>query len=402
MRRTVIRGGTLLLQEGITQGLALLLKGGVIEAIVPQEETEGADALFIDADGLYVSPGFIDLHVHGGGGFDFLDGTVEAFHSIARLHGMHGTTALLPTSTTCPREELKRFFQTYKEAVSLPYKGAAMLGIHAEGPFFSPAQAGAQDPSFLQLPTRENVRELLDGSDAILRVSAAPELEGTLELGKELSRRGILASIGHTNASSEECEAAAKAGYSLMTHFYGAMSSVVRKNAFRVAGAVEAGYLMDDMDVEIIADGCHLPTSLLRLIYKIKGPQHIALCTDAIRAAGMPEGEYLLGSQSSGQRIIVEDGVAKLPDRSAFAGSTATTDRLVHTMAAVPGVGLENAVRMMTATPARILGLQGKKGVLAKGADADIVLFDSGVNVRRTLVAAETIYQSDDTKTVKS
>ena len=186
-----------------------------------------------------------------------------------------------------------------------------------------------------------------------------------------------------------------------MTHFYCAMSSVVRKNAFRIAGAVEAGYLMDDMDVEIIADGCHLPTSLLRLIYKIKGPAHIALCTDAIRAAGMPEGEYLLGSRSSGQRIIVEDGVAKLPDRSAFAGSVATTDRLVRTMAAVPGVGLENAVRMMTATPARILGLQGKKGVLAKGADADIVLFDSGVNVRRTLVAGETIYQSEDTKTVK-
>ena len=395
MEKTIITHGRCFLPDGIRE-TALVLEDGHLAAVLPEEELPGeTDARVIDAEGLYVSPGFVDLHVHGGGGCDFLDGTAEAFHRIAQLHAAHGTTALLPTSATCSWKELQRFFATYHKARSIPSKGAAFLGIHAEGPFFAPEYAGAQDPSFLQIPTQENVRELLDSSPDIVRISAAPELEGALELGRECRRRGILASIGHTAATTAQCEAAAQAGYSLMTHFYCAMSSVVRRSAFRTGGAVEAGYLLDGMDVEVIADGCHLPEELLRLVFKVKGPDHIALCTDAMRGAGMPEGEYRLGSQDGGQTVIVEDGVAKLPDRSAFAGSVATADRLVRTMAAVRGVGLENAVRMMTSTPARILGLEGRKGAIIPGADADLVLFDAGVRVRRTLVAGKTVYDSE-------
>lgn len=392
MSKTYIHGGRFLLPEGIAEGKVLMLENGRIAALLSELPSCGPEDRILDADGLFVSPGFIDLHVHGGGNCDFLDGSVEAFHRIAALHAAHGTTALLPTSSTCSREELKHFFATYKEAKKIPCKGAAFIGIHAEGPFFAPAQAGAQDPAFLQLPTAENIRSLLDDSDDLVRVSAAPELEGALELGRACRQRGILASIGHTAASTAECEAAHRAGYSLMTHFYCAMSTVVRKNAFRTGGAVEAGYLLDDMDVEVIADGCHLPDELLRLIYKIKGPEHTALCTDAMRAAGMPEGEYRLGSTECGQRVIVEDGVAKLPDRSAFAGSVATADRLVRTMARLREVGLENAVRMMTATPARILGLSGRKGSLVPGADADIVLFGPDVRMEKTIVAGEIVY----------
>ena len=359
MEKTIITHGRCFLPDGIRE-TALVLEDGHLAAVLPEEERPGeTDARVIDAEGLYVSPGFVDLHVHGGGGCDFLDGTAEAFHRIAQLHAAHGTTALLPTSATCSWKELQRFFATYREVRTVPGKGAAFLGIHAEGPFF------------------------------------APELDGALELGRECRRRGILASIGHTAATTAQCEAAAQAGYSLMTHFYCAMSSVVRRSAFRTGGAVEAGYLLDGMDVEVIADGCHLPEELLRLVFKIKGPDHIALCTDAMRGAGMPEGEYRLGSQDGGQTVIVEDGVAKLPDRSAFAGSVAMADRLVRTMAAVRGVGLENAVRMMTSTPARILGLEGRKGAIIPGADADLVLFDAGIRVRRTLVAGKTVYDSE-------
>lgn len=172
------------------------------------------------------------------------------------------------------------------------------------------------------------------------------------------------------------------------------MSSVVRRNAFRRAGAVEAAYLLDDMTVEIIADGAHLPEPLLRFVYKFKGPQKTALCTDAMRAAGMPEGESILGSLKNGQKVIVEDGVAKLMDRSAFAGSVATTDRLVRTMVKMANVPICDAVTMMSATPSRIIGAYGRKGSLEAGKDADVVVFDDDVNVKCTIVSGKTIYRT--------
>ena len=173
------------------------------------------------------------------------------------------------------------------------------------------------------------------------------------------------------------------------------MSSVTRRNAFRRAGAVEAAYLLDDTTVEIIADGVHLPAPLLQFVYRFKGPDKIALCTDSMRAAGMPDGQYLLGSLEKGQTVIVEDGVAKLPDRSAFAGSVATTDRLVRTMVRMAGAPLEDAVKMMTLTPARIMHLDSQMGSLEAGKNADLVIFDKDINVLYTIIAAKTIYQSN-------
>jgi len=210
-------------------------------------------------------------------------------------------------------------------------------------------------------------------------------LPGALKMGRELKARGILPSIGHTNAIYEEVQKAFENGYTHVTHLYSGMSMVRRINAYRYAGVVESSFLMAGMTVEIIADGKHLPQSLLQLIYKIKGPDRICLVTDSMRAAGMPDGEYILGSREGGRKAIVEDGVAKLPDRSAFAGSVATTDRLVRTMVQIAGVPLLDAVRMMTVTPARIIGVDDRKGILAPGKDADVVIFDEQGKLKLTI-----------------
>jgi len=201
-----------------------------------------------------------------------------------------------------------------------------------------------------------------------------------------------LTSIAHTDALYDEALVAFKNGYTLVTHLYSAMSGVTRKNAFRYAGVVEAAYLLDELDVEIIADGVHLPPPLLKLVYKIKGADRTALITDAMRAAAMPPGESILGNSQNGIRVIVEDDVAKLPDRSSFAGSVATADRLVRTMIRVADVPIVDVIKMITATPARILNVNDRKGELAPGKDADIVIFDTDVNVQMTIIHGRIIY----------
>lgn len=376
----VIHNGTVL----INNGKIACVTGGAI----PTE-----DYMEIDAQGGYVSPGFIDIHTHGGGGFDFMDGTVEAYLGAAEAHARHGTTSLLPTTLTSTNEELKTSFRVFKEAKAQNKKGARLVGIHLEGPYFALAQKGAQDPRYIRNPKPEEYMEILGLSDDILRWSAAPELEGALEFGRHLKSRGILPSIAHSDAVDEDVFKAVESGYTHVTHLYSGMSGVRRINAYRFAGVIESALLLDELTVEIIADGVHLPASLLKLIYKVKGPGRIALVTDSMRAAGMPEGEYLLGSLKDGQKVIVEDGVAKLPDRSAFAGSVATADRLVRTMTRIAGVPLVEAIRMITATPAAIIGLSDTKGSLMPGKDADIILFDEDIDIKMSIIGGEIVCQ---------
>ena len=234
--------------------------------------------------------------------------------------------------------------------------------------------------------------EILNATNDIVRWSLAPELDGAMEFGRELTSRNILPSIAHTDAIYEEAIQAFDAGFTHITHMYSCMSSITRRNAYRYAGVVEAAYMIDDMTVEIIADGVHLPKSLLQFVYKFKGADKIALVTDSMRGAGMPDGPSILGSLEGGQSVIIEDGVAKLPDRTAFAGSVATADRLVRTMVQLAEVPLPEAVQMITATPARILKIDDRKGFLSVGMDADIVIFDEDINVRSTIIAGNIIH----------
>jgi N-acetylglucosamine-6-phosphate deacetylase len=267
--------------------------------------------------------------------------------------------------------------------------------MHLEGPYFAMAQRGAQDPRYVRNPDPAEYRELTTRFPGIRRWSVAPELPGALEMADWLKGRGILAAWAHTDALCEDIQKAFERGYTHATHLYSAMLGVTRIGTTRYAGAIEAAFLMDEMTVEIIADGVHLPPALLQLVCKIKGPGRIALITDAMRGAGMPPGESILGGKNSGQPVIIEDGVAKLPDRSAFAGSVATADRLVRNMIRLAGVPVSDAVRMMTSTPAAIMGVGDRKGSILAGKDADILIFDEDINIDHTIIGGEIVYTKE-------
>lgn len=394
-RSLIINGNILLPDQIIEKGYLIIEKGLISEVGKMPVQVERHDTV-IDVEGSFVSPGFIDIHTHGGGGHDFMDATIEAYLAIAKTHVKHGTTALLPTTLTSTNEALFHTFDVYKQAKQKNTDGSAFLGIHLEGPYFSYNQRGAQDPQYLRKPVPEDYLPILNASDDIIRWTIAPELEGAFELGALLKSRGIIPSIGHTDAICEEVMAAFDVGYQLMTHLYSGMSTVTRRNAYRYAGALEAAYLMDEMNVEIIADGVHLPKSLLQFVYKFKGPDRIALVTDSMRGADMPDGHYHLGSLTEGQLVLVEDGVAKLPDRSAFAGSVATADRLVRTMVQLANIPLTDAVKMMSLTPAKIMRFDSKKGSLQEGKDADIVIFDNHIDVKMTIINGEVVYSKEN------
>ncbi len=378
----------------IPYGTVLVDHGKI--AAVREGNIEVTDALEIDVQGKYIAPGFIDIHVHGGGGHDFMDGSEAAFLQIAETHAQYGTTAMLPTTLTSTTEELFRTLKIYEQAHQNNRKGAQFLGLHLEGPYFAMSQRGAQDPRYIRNPDPNEYKEVLARSSSIKRWSAAPELPGAIEFGQYIRSKGVLAAVAHTDAIYEDVLEAFENGYTLATHLYSAMSGVTRRNAFRYAGVIESAYIIDEMDVEIIADGIHLPAPLLKLVYKIKGSDRTALITDAMRAAGMPPGESILGSIHNGLKVIVEDEVAKLPDRSSFAGSVATADRLVRNMVCMADVPLLEAVRMITSTPARIMGVLDKKGTLAVGKDADIVVFDQNITVDTTIIKGEIIYSQSE------
>lgn len=389
MKIKIINGVILTPFRKIQHG-CLLVDNGIIQEI-SERDIDAPDAYIMDAKGNYVSPGFIDIHIHGGGGFDFMDGTTEAFLAIAETHARYGTTAMVPTTLTSEKEDLLKTLDIYEQANRLNTKGAQFLGMHLEGPYFAMSQRGAQDPRYIRNPDPTEYEEILAYSSSIARWSAAPELPGAIQFGKRLRQKGILAAVAHTDAIYEEVLEAYENGYTLATHLYSGMSGVMRKNAFRYAGTIESAFLLD-MDVEIIADGVHLPAPLLKLIYKIKGADRTALITDAMRAAGMPEGDSVLGPLETGLKVIVEDGVAKLPDRTAFAGSVSTTDRLVRNMIQMADVSMLEAVRMMSMTPAKIMNIAHKKGSLAAGKDADIVIFNDDIQIQTTMVNGHIIY----------
>jgi len=389
-----IYNGKIITTHKIISNGSILISGDKITDI-REGSIEAPGALQIDADEKYIAPGFIDIHVHGGGGHDFMDATEIAFLKAAELHVQYGTTSMTPTTLSSSKEELLQVLSLYESANSKNTKGAQFVGLHLEGPYISMNQRGAQDARFIRNPELGEYKDILSRTSSVKRWSAAPELEGAIEFGNYLQSKGILPAIAHTDATYEEVLPAVNAGYKHVTHLYSAMSGVTRRNAMRYAGVIESAFLIDELTVEIIADGVHLPSPLLKLIYKIKGADKIALITDAMRGAGMPEGESILGSLQNGLKVIIEDNVAKLPDRSSFAGSVATADRLVRNMITLAEVPLCDAVKMMTVTPATIMGIQDKKGSLATGKDADLVIFDDNVIIHATMVMGKWLYQKE-------
>ena len=381
---TRIKNARLLLPEGLEEGKYLYFSDGVITTVTAEElpfDTE------IDAAGLYAAPGFIDLHVHGGGGADFTeDGEEDILHAIDH-HAYHGTTTIYPSTVAASCETLCGALRRLRHAIQSGRALANVPGVHLEGPYFSPAQCGAQNTDFITPPVPEDYEKLLaEYGDILKRWSFAPELPGSQAFLQRIHAAGVVSSMGHTNAKYEDVLMACEEGCRLITHFYSCISTITREKGYRKLGVMECGYLMDDLDVEAIADGCHIPAELFRLLYKIKGAEHICLVTDALRCCGN-EGEH---SSVGGVACVIKNGVAVLPDESAFAGSIATTDRLVRFCVQQVGIPLEEAVRMASANPARVMGLTAK-GRLAPGCDADIVCFDDNINVKKVIVMGRTI-----------
>jgi N-acetylglucosamine-6-phosphate deacetylase len=389
MNKLKIVNGKILTPNRMISGTIYAESGQIRE--VSESNPEIPDAYIIDAKGCYVSPGFIDIHTHGAGNHDFMDGTLEAYLQIAKTHAAYGTTSLYPTTMASTMEELEQTFSVYKEAKTKNKKGASLMGLHLEGPYFSMNQRGAQDPKYIRNPDKEEYLMILKNAEHIARWSSAPELEGSKEFAETLRSFNILPAIGHSDAIYEEVVEAYDWGYTHVTHLYSCTSGVTRRNALRYAGIIEASYLIPGMTVEIIADGVHLPPSLLKLVYQIKGAEKIALITDSMRAAGMPDGPSTLGNLKNGQQVIVEEGVAKLPDRSAFAGSIATANRLVRIMHSSGEVPLLETIQMITSTPAKIMGIEKTKGSLSKGKDADIVIFNEDIEIKAVVINGELI-----------
>ena len=376
----------------LLEGAEVCMIGGKIASVGPYDASTDGLYRVVDAGGHFVAPGFVDIHAHGGGGHDFMDATPEAFLGAAEAHVKHGTTCLIPTTLSATDEEMFEAFAAFRASKSKNARGADMPGLHLEGPYFADAQRGAQDPALLKAPKRAHWEKVLDaGGRDILRWSVAPELPGALELGRALAARGILAAIGHSDATEEQMLAAYENGYAHVTHLYSCMSTIRRACGYRALGVIETAHLYPEFTVEIIADGHHLPGSLLRTIFRDMGTARIALVTDAMRGAGMPEGNSILGSLKNGKPCVIEGGVAKLPDRSAFAGSVATADLLVRNMVNLASATLPEAVRMMATTPARIMGLRNK-GILAPGWDADVAIFDGDVRIQTVLARGRIIY----------
>ena len=374
--KTRIINARIVLADGILESGCVVFEDGIITYV--GEENLPADISF-DAKGQYLLAGFIDIHCHGGGGYDFMDATPEQMRRISEFHLSHGTTTLVATTLTDSWEYIERALDRFR---MLGEDRLTLSGVHLEGPWFSPLQCGAQDVSEMENASASKLRKLKEQYPFIERVSIAPEVDPALEAGRAAVGMGMVAAIGHTDASFDQTIAAAENGYSLTTHLYSGMRGVIRKNAYREAGCIEASLYDDRLTVEVIADGKHLPAALLKFIYKIKGADKICLVTDATRGAGAKEGEsIILGRFDGGTEAIIEDGVAKLPSREAFAGSVATTDRLVRTVHEFAELPIWEISKMMSSTPARAMGYSDR-GSIKPGLRADFVLMDANLCVQ--------------------
>jgi len=377
MRGQIIHAN-IVLQDGILRDGVCGYCDGIIDYVGGEPRMDAE--VTVDAKGAWLLPGFIDIHCHGGNGLDFMDATPDEMAEIAKFHLSHGTTTLLATTMSDRWEAVYAVLERF-EMLKRQGRLGTLHGVHLEGPWLNPAQCGAQDTEKMDMPDVDRLRKMVEKYPFVERISAAPELSGGMELGRIGREQGLVMSAAHTDADFEQIEEAVENGYTLMTHLYSGMGMTVRKNAYRVAGAVEAGLYDDRLFVEVIADGRHLPATLLKFIYKCKGAERICLITDAMRAAGLADGETsVLGRMNDGVPVIVEDGVAKLMDRQSFAGSVATTDRLLRVMHLEAGIDLPQVSRMLSETPAKVMGYTDR-GVIEVGKRADLVLLDGDCKI---------------------
>jgi len=380
----VIKNGMIITPSKTIEKGVVVFEDGKITAVGQKNRVKvPKSAKVIDASGKIVAPGFIDIHVHGGKGRDIMDASYEAVKEIAKFLVSHGTTSFVPTTISAPRPDLLRAVKAVKTAME---KGndAEVLGTHMEGPYINLEKRGAHNANYVRHPSIDEFEEIWEASNhAVKIVTLAPELEGSKRLIQKLRELGIVASIGHSNATYTQAVDAIRQGVRHATHVFNRMSDFDS----REPGVVGAVLVHDELTAELICDSIHVHPAAMNLLIRVKGSERVVLVTDAIRAAGMPDGEYALGQQ----RIIVKDGVSRL-ESGDFAGSTLTMDRAVRNIMKLVGMSLQTAVRMATINPAVVINVDENKGSLELGKDADVVVIDDEINVYMTIVKGNIVY----------
>lgn len=372
-------------QGWLKDGSVLIRDGKILEVTNCDLAVIGAQ--LIDVKGMYVLPGGVEIHAHGGGGRDFMECTEDAFRGAVQTHMKYGTTSIFPTLSSSTVPMIEQAAETCTKMMA--EKDSPILGLHLEGHYLNMAMAGGQMPENIKNPDPNEYIPIVENWHCIKRWDAAPELPGAMQFGKYITGKGILASVAHTQAEFEDIRTAYEAGYTHATHFYNAMPGFHKRREYKYEGTVESIYLMDDMTVEVVADGIHVPPTILRLVYKIKGVERMCAITDALACAASDSKEAF------DPRVIIEDGVCKLADHSALAGSVATMDRLIRTMVQKADIPLADAARMVSETPARIMGVYDRKGSLQKGKDADIIVMDEDLKIRAVWAMGKLVSETD-------
>ncbi|MBI4672047.1 MAG: N-acetylglucosamine-6-phosphate deacetylase [Chloroflexi bacterium] len=370
--RFALTNARLVLPTMVTPDKALIVENGKIAGLASAGALS-ADIETMDVGGRLVTPGLIDIHTHGALGHTFNEPTAEAFGAITRENARRGVTALLATIAAAPIVDLVASLEFCRAWIRAAPAGARVLGAHLEGPYINPAQKGALDLSSLRVPNDGTSDALLQYHDIIRIFVLAPELAGALPLVEKLTRLGIVPAAGHSSAKDQDVRAAMRVGLRHITHIWSAMSSVVREGPWRKPGLLEAALVFDGLTVEMIADSKHLPPTLMQLAYKCIGPDRLCVISDATSGAGLPESARF---KMGGMEYEVRDGVGMMLDGSSFAGSATLLNQMIPILTNLVGIPLVAAIRMLTLTPARVLGLQDRKGSLEIGKDADISIFN--------------------------
>lgn len=390
--KTLFRGAVVLSDRVVGAGAVLIESDRIVAAGPLEEIGTSSDWTVLDHPG-YITPGFVDLHVHGGSGADFMDATGEAFQIALTAHTRHGTTSIVPTTTVASREVLLEVLRLGREHMRQPGPWARVLGIHFYGPYFGKQAAGCHPPSTLRDPDLAEYREYLEFADGIATATVAPELPGAEGFARACRNHGIVVNAGHSHCTFEQVRQAIGWGVTHVDHLFCAMSDRARLRTTQTypmrGGLLEATLYFDELTTEVIADGKHLAPELLLLAHKIKGPDRLALVTDCNRALNMPDGIYDFGPQQGGEKIRRADDVGLMLDQTALASSVMGMDHMVRTFHRQTGVPLHEVVRMASLTPARIVGHHDDIGSLEAGKFADLLLLSKDLQVEQVWISGK-------------
>ena len=384
---TIVFRGNVVLPDRVVSGGAVRVEKGRIAAVGSDSATTRG-AVVVDAGDGFIAPGFVDLHVHGGAGADFMDGTEAAFVTALKCQACHGTTSLAATTTVARHEQIMTVLETARRLKNQPdAPGSRVLGVHFYGPYFRKEAKGAHPGAAIRPPVAEEYSQYLEYADSLVTCTVAPELPGAKEFALACRERGVRTNVGHSWATFDQMAQAVEWGVRHIDHLFCAMSDKTRLRQFQMypmqGGVLEATLFFDELTTEVIADGKHLSHDLLKLALKIKGPDRLALVTDCSRALDMPDGEYLIGPLDGGEPIVKHDGVGMMPDMKALGSSVEGMDHMIRTFLELTGRPLWEVIRMASLTPARIAGWEREIGSLEAGKRADIVLLSRDLQVER-------------------